>query len=251
MIRIELVTDAFRIDEDSFAIYREGFRLEGTDRRVEPLTVDFVQQAVDRIAGNYPLPDLEIYLLPFVFERLNGSLAPIVGATLLSGAIYMGALDLIGFASREDALKETLKTLAHEVGHAVHRAAGMQTANMKAGLWLNYEAMQGHTFTNSRDDAANEGFAESWRMIFAPDTRHIPHRQGLNWQASGLREWMLSLNGSLVLRPDHAKAYKGGQVIELDKAPRVEDGRTLIPLRYVAELLGHPVHWDGQSIIIS
>ncbi len=254
MINIELVTDAFQIDANSLAIYREGFSLEGSAHRVEPLTVADVRAAVDRIATNYPLPDLEIYLLPFTLDRINGSFVLADGVTMPSGAIYMGALDLVSFVSRDGALRSALKTLAHEIGHAVHAKAGMVTRYGELrGLWLNYQAMQGSTFANDRyDNSAHEAFAESWRMLFAPDYRDAPHRQGLDWQAPGLREWMLSLvPGVVALRPGHRCAYRAGEIIELDKAPRVEDGRTLVPLRAVAQLLGHPVHWDGESIIIT
>lgn len=254
MIKIQPVTDAFQIDTNSLAIYREGFSLEGSAHRVEPLNVADVQTAVDSIAANYPLPDLDIYLLPFTLDRISGSFVLADGVTMPSGAIYMGALDLVSFVSRDGALRSALKTLAHEIGHAVHVGAGMKTRYGELeGLWLNYQTMQGHVFPNDRyDNSAHEAFAESWRLLFAPEYRDAPHRQGLDWQAPGLREWMLSLAPRVVaLRPDHLCAYCAGEIIELDKAPKVEGGRTLIPLRAVAQLLGHGVHWDGESIIIT
>lgn len=253
MINIQTVSDVFQIDAKNLAIYREGFSLEGSAHRVEPLTVADVQHAVDRIAANYPLPYLEIYLLPFALDKINGGFVMADGVTMPSGAIYMGALDLVSFVSRDAAQRSALKTLAHEIGHAVHAYAGMKTKyGPLEGLWLNYQIIQRHTFANDRyDTSAHEAFAESWRMLFAPEYRDFPHRQGLDWQAPGLREWMLSLTGAVVLRPDHQRAYLAGEIIELDKSPRVEDGRTLIPLRAVAQLLGHSVHWDGESIIIT
>lgn len=221
---------------------------------MEPLTVAAAQSAVDRLTANYPLPDLDIYLLPFTLDKINGSFVLADGVTMPSGRIYMGALDLVSFVSRDGALRSALKTLAHEIGHAVHAEAGMVTTYGELqGLWLNYQAMQRHTFANDRyDNSAHEAFAESWRLLFAPEYRDVPHRQGLDWKAPGLREWMLSLApGVVALRPDHLYAYRAGEIIELDKAPKVEGGRTLIPLRAVAQLLGHPVHWDGESIIIT
>jgi len=37
------------------------------------------------------------------------------------------------------------------------------------------------------------------------------------------------------------------QRIELDVAPFIQDGRTLIPLRFISENLGYKVDWNGET----
>lgn len=43
------------------------------------------------------------------------------------------------------------------------------------------------------------------------------------------------------------QALKNGQIIELDVAATVIDGRTLVPVRFIAESLGAEVEWDGDT----
>ncbi len=40
-------------------------------------------------------------------------------------------------------------------------------------------------------------------------------------------------------------AYKNGDVVTLDVAPKISNDRTLVPLRFVSEALGAEVGWDG------
>ena len=46
-------------------------------------------------------------------------------------------------------------------------------------------------------------------------------------------------------------AYVGGRKVQMDEPARVINGRTLVPLRFVAENLGARVEWDGQSRVIT
>ena len=42
-------------------------------------------------------------------------------------------------------------------------------------------------------------------------------------------------------------AYVNGQAVTLDVAPVIEGGRTLMPLRFIAEAVGAEVAWDGAT----
>ena len=44
------------------------------------------------------------------------------------------------------------------------------------------------------------------------------------------------------------KAFDDGKEIALDQPPIVDErtGRTLVPLRFIAETMGHAVLWDGE-----
>lgn len=52
---------------------------------------------------------------------------------------------------------------------------------------------------------------------------------------------------------DNKKAQKNGEEIELDVPATIINGRTLVPVRFIAESLGAKVDWDGESktVIIS
>ena len=55
---------------------------------------------------------------------------------------------------------------------------------------------------------------------------------------------------TLVLTIDSLTAKKNGESVELVKAPKIKEGRTLLPLRNVAELLGKEVFWDNIGLIV-
>jgi len=42
-------------------------------------------------------------------------------------------------------------------------------------------------------------------------------------------------------------AYKDGKIFELDAAPIIVQGRTLVPVRFVSEALGYKVTWDAKA----
>lgn len=50
----------------------------------------------------------------------------------------------------------------------------------------------------------------------------------------------------IVLEIGSTTALVDGREVELDAAPRIENGRTLVPIRFVAEALGHRVDWEPK-----
>ncbi len=46
-------------------------------------------------------------------------------------------------------------------------------------------------------------------------------------------------------------AYVNQQLVYLDVAPTIIQGRTVIPLRFVTEALGCHVDWDGQKMQVT
>ena len=51
----------------------------------------------------------------------------------------------------------------------------------------------------------------------------------------------------VLLEPDNQAVLVNGQVHFLDASSRIQDERTLVPVRFVAETLGHKVTWNGVS----
>ncbi len=56
--------------------------------------------------------------------------------------------------------------------------------------------------------------------------------------------------GLLVLGIDQLEARVNGQVVPLDVPPQIIQGRTMVPLRFLAENLGASVHWDEAQRIV-
>ncbi|KPV59877.1 hypothetical protein QJ48_08450 [Paenibacillus sp. A3] len=54
----------------------------------------------------------------------------------------------------------------------------------------------------------------------------------------------------LFCRVDRPEAYLNGTPVTLDSPPRLVEGRTMVPLRFVAEGLGRGVTWHEPSATI-
>jgi peptide/nickel transport system substrate-binding protein len=52
---------------------------------------------------------------------------------------------------------------------------------------------------------------------------------------------------AIVLEIDSGRAWVNGPRREMDVPPLINGGRTMVPLRFVAEALGATVNWDGQT----
>lgn len=52
---------------------------------------------------------------------------------------------------------------------------------------------------------------------------------------------------TIVMTVDSTTAYVNGKAVEMDVAPYITNGRTLIPARYVGEFFGQKVDWDGEK----
>lgn len=74
-----------------------------------------------------------------------------------------------------------------------------------------------------------------------------------------IREWAIPILGRcgpahvtvgeqprIVLEIGSTTALVDGREITLDVAPRIEQGRTLVPIRFIAEALGHRVDWEPK-----
>ena len=60
-------------------------------------------------------------------------------------------------------------------------------------------------------------------------------------------------NMEIILKIGEKKAVVNGKEVELDVAPKIENDRTLVPLRFIAENLDCNVEWDSltKSVIIT
>lgn len=54
-------------------------------------------------------------------------------------------------------------------------------------------------------------------------------------------------NGEVVLRIGSTSAVANGKTVNIESAPVIENGKTLVPLRFISESLGAEVGWDSEA----
>lgn len=69
----------------------------------------------------------------------------------------------------------------------------------------------------------------------------------VTWIGSRKQVIIKSISTRIVLNVDKTKAYVDDKSFELDVAPMIIDGRTMIPVRFVSETLGYDVEWDSKA----
>ncbi len=55
----------------------------------------------------------------------------------------------------------------------------------------------------------------------------------------------------IILTIGQKTALVNGEVVENDVAPQIVNGRTMLPIRFLAETLGADVYWDGTTGVVS
>lgn len=79
--------------------------------------------------------------------------------------------------------------------------------------------------------------------------RFITEALGLEitWEAE-TRSVLVEKDGSIIrLFIDSHKAELNGKIIEVEVPPTILNGRTLVPVRFVSEVLGYTVGWEGLT----
>lgn len=69
----------------------------------------------------------------------------------------------------------------------------------------------------------------------------------INWDAKTQTVTATKDSTTIKLTIGSATAYKNGAPIKLDAAAKILKGRTLVPVRFVAEALGLKVNWDAKT----
>lgn len=71
----------------------------------------------------------------------------------------------------------------------------------------------------------------------------------IEWHETG--EIEINKDGvEILLTIGRLSAVVGGKTVELDAAPKIENDRTLVPLRFITENLGSKVDWDGETYTV-
>ncbi len=67
------------------------------------------------------------------------------------------------------------------------------------------------------------------------------------WDGAGQTVTLRCGGNVLRLKIDSTMAYRNGAAVQLDTAPILSDGRTMLPVRFIAESFGWKVTWDGEQ----
>lgn len=232
----------------------DSITLYGTNTDVIVPSLAIVEEVLDSIReSRYPLPlDIEIVLLPFRITAIDDILTTPDGLAHYSAMkVYLSAFWANEFNQPFYAQEAWQKTLAHELGHLVH-AAYLPHAELGViqPMWQTFRSVHGVDHANTTyENSLAEAFAESWRLLFCPITRYIGHRHWINWRIIGLEEWMRSLDGTGVMSFEHFTMYRAGKRLPIDRAPEATNGRTMVPVRHMAELLGCEADWIPPRIV--
>lgn len=98
-------------------------------------------------------------------------------------------------------------------------------------------------------DAAPEITGDRTFLPFRAVLEAIGAEVGYDAETSTVSAKRDGVDLSMVLGQNSASVTEGGQTrtVEMDVAPYVKDGRTYVPVRFVAETFGCSVGWDGGS----
>lgn len=73
----------------------------------------------------------------------------------------------------------------------------------------------------------------------------------VNWNDDTKTAELTYIENTIELTIDSTEAYFNGTASELDTAPSIIDGRTLLPIRFIAESFEFDVEWNGESRTIT
>lgn len=98
----------------------------------------------DISAIKYPLPDFEVFLLPFIIEKIDGKHQIANGmAWYAENRIYLGALHPLDVRGEDNRRLAWETTLLHEIGHLVHyKHLPPPALGTPRGLWATVRAIR-------------------------------------------------------------------------------------------------------------
>ncbi len=73
----------------------------------------------------------------------------------------------------------------------------------------------------------------------------------ISWDANEKAATVKTTDNEVIVRIDNKQSYVNGKHIMMDAPPFIQDGRTLIPLRFISENLGYSVSWNGETQVIT
>ena len=242
-----------KLEGISYLAILDNITLYGSTVNAIPADPEYIGQVIASV--EYPLPDVEVVILPFIIDRIDDEhfsrLGPVDGvAAYAARKIYLTAFHRFDWNTEAHRQMGWAKTCLHEIGHMVHHSYLPYPAyGEPQGLWQTFAQVAHPMANNSYETSLAEHFAEWWRFLVSPLSQGVPHRHGLPYR-TGIKEWLYSLAGAQGFAIGHKVQYFHGECVQRDVAPIILDGRTFVPLRYIAEMFGYEVGWSGPETVI-
>jgi len=173
----------------------------------------------------------------------NGVVTLTVKAESLTGTVVTGVVKVEGYnaATFTLAVKEAEKP---EVKTLIELAPGMDvyTVNGETKFWdATPYIKEGRTMVPIRHLAEALGFKADWdfsdpanKMVFIFKADQDPEKD--------------KEHPFILLIIGQPTAMVNGNLVALDVAPEILNGRTMVPLRFVVETLGYKVEWLGNTV---
>lgn len=156
-------------------------------------------------------------------------------AIVEQGPVLAGVLVTESFVQA----KETIPLPAGRIlgGHAVclcgyddKQEAFLLMNSWGSGWGVNGFSWLPYTFVSWKTDDGIPAFFEAWACVDLP----FSVRQAK----------------SIVMRVGNKTAYVDGEAVPLDVSPVIASGRTLLPVRFIAERLGYIVNWQAETGVV-
>jgi hypothetical protein len=127
-------------------------------------------------------------------------------------------------------------------------------SKIKLDLGILLTINQKHAFTNGQTSTLDAAPYIRSDRTFVP-VRFIVESLGasVKWDATSQTVTITSSNKSIALKIGNKQAFVNGSTrVNLDAPPEIINNRTFIPIRFVSEVLGYQVGWNGtnQTVII-
>jgi len=171
----------------------------------------------------------------------NGVVTLTVKSESLTGTVVTGVVKVEGYNAATFTLAVNPKPAA---GTVIELAPGMDvyTVNGETKFWdATPYIKNGRTLVPIRHLAEAVGFKASWdfsdpanKMVFIFKADQDPEKD--------------KEHPFILLIIGQPTAMVNGNLVALDVAPEILNGRTMVPLRFVVETLGYQVEWLGNTI---
>lgn len=257
-------------------LYTRDFRREPGSIPVDPTDV---ARALQEMQATVPLgwcDSLEIWCLPGVISSFDHQR----GTWSLSSAAQTPSSRLMVLSARPRPPADWVQLIGHELGHVFdHLMLPGDRELPRSTLALQLCQVAGIPTGEEHANRADVPWSRRWSERLAEYFMHAlwgrpmhPAIPALDPErADALREMLLAVLGStwaqvevvgvappppatrvIQLRIGDQAATVDGQTVALDApAMLVPPGRTMVPLRFVAEALGCRVDWDGARQIVT
>ena len=103
---------------------------------------------------------------------------------------------------------------------------------------------------NSQINLSGKAVMENGRVLVPMRSIFEAIGASVNWDANNNLITSVKGNTKIALQISNKNMGLNGKLIALEVAPKIESGRTLVPVRVISESFGYKVNWDSVNKIV-